>query len=81
MCKTNLQHEGETLREYPSLYLYYFSRSLVIIIHKIKWGVIGSGSIARRRTIPEEIKQTEYTKRVSVYDLDSEVNNDFALRS
>ena len=41
---------------------------------KIKWGVIGSGGIARRRTIPEGIMRSEYAELVSVYDINSEVN-------
>ncbi len=45
------------------------------MIKKVKWGVIGSGGIARRRTIPEGIMQAEHAKLISVYDLDSEVNN------
>ena len=45
------------------------------MIQRIKWGVIGSGGIARRRTIPEGIMQAEHAKLISVYDLDSEVNN------
>ena len=41
---------------------------------KIKWGVIGSGGIARRRTIPEGIVPAEHAVLVSVYDIDSAVN-------
>lgn len=41
---------------------------------KIKWGVIGSGGIARRRTIPEGIALAEHAKLDSVYDTNSEVN-------
>ena len=40
---------------------------------KIKWGVIGSGGIARRRTIPEGIVASEITELVSVYDVIAEV--------
>ena len=43
--------------------------------NKIKWGVIGSGGIARRRTIPEGIIPAEHAKLVSVYDINKEVNN------
>lgn len=48
------------------------------MINKIKWGVIGSGGIARRRTIPEGIAPAEYAKLVSVYDINSEDNNTVA---
>jgi predicted dehydrogenase len=41
---------------------------------KIKWGVIGSGGIARRRTIPEGIMPAPNAVLVSVYDLNNEVN-------
>jgi predicted dehydrogenase len=42
---------------------------------KVKWGVIGSGGIARRRTIPEGIMNAEHAILTSVYDINSEVNN------
>jgi predicted dehydrogenase len=41
---------------------------------KIKWGVIGSGGIARRRTIPEGIMQAEHAVLASVYDINAEAN-------
>lgn len=41
---------------------------------KVKWGVVGSGGIARRRTIPEGILPAEHATLVSVYDINSEVN-------
>ena len=41
---------------------------------KVKWGVIGSGGIARRRTIPEGITKAGNAKLVSVYDIDHEAN-------
>lgn len=41
---------------------------------KVKWGVIGSGGIARRRTIPEGIIQSANAELVSVYDIDTETN-------
>lgn len=41
----------------------------------IKWGVIGSGGIARRRTIPEGITKAKNARLVSVYDINEEVNN------
>jgi predicted dehydrogenase len=42
--------------------------------NQIKWAVIGSGGIARRRTIPEGIVPAENAKLVSVYDINAEVN-------
>ena len=45
---------------------------------KIKWGVIGSGGIARRRTIPEGFMQVKNAELVSVYDILPEVNNSVA---
>jgi predicted dehydrogenase len=41
----------------------------------IKWGVIGSGGIARRRTIPEGIVPSELAELISVFDLNQEVNS------
>jgi predicted dehydrogenase len=41
---------------------------------KIKWGVIGSGGIAKRRTIPEGIMHAEHASLSSVYDINAEVN-------
>ena len=46
--------------------------------NQIKWGVIGSGGIARRRTIPEGIVPAENAKLVSVYDISAEANNEVA---
>ena len=43
--------------------------------NKVKWGVIGSGGIARRRTIPEGIVPAEHAKLVAVYDINPEVNS------
>lgn len=43
--------------------------------NQIKWAVIGSGGIARRRTIPEGIVPAQYAKLVSVYDTIREVND------
>jgi len=42
---------------------------------KIKWGVIGSGGIAKRRTIPEGIMLAEHSILASVYDINPEVNH------
>lgn len=46
--------------------------------NKVKWGVIGSGGIARRRTIPEGIGKSENAILVSVYDINSDVNKTVA---
>jgi predicted dehydrogenase len=46
--------------------------------NKVKWGVIGSGGIARRRTIPEGIIPSEHSQLISVYDIDQEVNTSVA---
>jgi predicted dehydrogenase len=42
--------------------------------NKIKWGVIGSGGIAKRRTIPEGIMRAPHASLYSVYDINAEVN-------
>lgn len=42
--------------------------------NKIKWGVIGSGGIARRRTIPEGIVPAENAGLTAVYDINPEAN-------
>jgi len=44
----------------------------------VKWGVIGSGGIARRRTIPEGIIQAEHAKLISVFDINPDVNRSVA---
>jgi predicted dehydrogenase len=41
----------------------------------INWGVIGSGGIARRRTIPEGIAHAKNAKLISVYDINQDANN------
>jgi predicted dehydrogenase len=48
--------------------------------NKIKWGVIGSGGIAQRRTIPEGIVLAEHAELVSVYDINMEVNDAVAKK-
>lgn len=48
--------------------------------NKIKWGVIGSGGIAQRRTIPEGIVQAEHAELVAVYDINLEVNKAVAAK-
>lgn len=42
---------------------------------QIKWGVIGSGGIARRRTIPEGLAHAKNSKLISVYDINQDANN------
>jgi predicted dehydrogenase len=46
--------------------------------NKIKWGVIGSGGIARRRTIPEGIVPAEHADLAVVYDIDQNANQEVA---
>jgi len=46
--------------------------------NKIKWGVIGSGGIARRRTIPEGISRARNGELSVVYDINPQVNADVA---
>ncbi len=45
---------------------------------KVRWGVIGSGGIARRRTIPEGLMPSDSAELVAVYDIDSELNQQVA---
>ena len=45
---------------------------------KINWGVIGSGGIAKRRTIPEGIIPAEHANLVSVYGTNQDTNNSVA---
>jgi len=47
---------------------------------KIKWGVIGSGGIARRRTIPEGIMNADHAALVAVYDINKEANEQVAAQ-
>jgi len=47
---------------------------------KIKWGVIGSGGIARRRTIPEGILKADNAELTTVFDIDSSVNAEMAKK-
>jgi len=41
---------------------------------KIKWGVLGSGGIARRRTIPEGIVPASNAELIAVFDPNAEAN-------
>jgi predicted dehydrogenase len=45
---------------------------------KIKWGVIGSGGIARRRTIPEGIVKADNAELSVVFDINADVNAEVA---
>ena len=45
---------------------------------KIKWGVIGSGGIARRRTIPEGIVKADNAELSGVFDINTDVNAEVA---
>lgn len=45
---------------------------------KIRWGVLGSGGIAQRRTIPEGIIPAENADLTAVYDVNSEANTKVA---
>ena len=45
---------------------------------KTKWGVWGSGGIARRRTIPEGIVAADNTTLTAVYDVNAEANQEVA---
>lgn len=46
----------------------------------VKWGVIGSGGIARRRTIPEGIAAASNAKLAAVYDIDAGANREVAAQ-
>jgi predicted dehydrogenase len=48
--------------------------------NKIKWGVIGSGGIARRRTIPEGIMKADHARLVSVFDINTKANEEVAMQ-
>lgn len=45
---------------------------------KIRWGVIGSGGIARRRTIPEGIWKARNAQLSAVFDINRQVNAEVA---
>ncbi|MCX7885676.1 MAG: Gfo/Idh/MocA family oxidoreductase [Verrucomicrobiae bacterium] len=47
---------------------------------KVKWGVVGSGGIARRRTIPEGIVPASNATLVAVFDPDSKANEAVAAQ-
>ena len=45
---------------------------------KIRWSVLGSCGIAKRRTIPEGILAADNAELVSIYDVNTQANNAFA---
>lgn len=45
---------------------------------KIRWGVVGSGGIARRRTIPEGIVVARNAQLTAVYDVNEQANREVA---
>ena len=45
---------------------------------KINWGVIGSGGIARRRTIPEGLVTADNARLAVVYDINEKANAEVA---
>lgn len=47
---------------------------------KIKWSVIGSGGIAKRRTIPEGILKADNAELSVVFDIDAQVNAEVAKK-
>ena len=53
-------------------------RKDVIMSRKIKWGVIGSGGIAKRRTIPEGISKANNAELSIVFDIDAQANAEVA---
>jgi len=48
--------------------------------NKLKWGVIGSGGIAQRRTIPEGISKANNAELTAVYDINKKVNAEVAKK-
>ena len=46
--------------------------------NRIKWGVIGSGGIARRRTIPEGISRARNGELSVVFDINAQMNTEVA---
>lgn len=45
------------------------------MVKKIKWAIIGSGGITRRRTIPEGILPAQNAELVAIYDIDAKTND------
>ena len=48
--------------------------------NQLRWGVLGSGGIARRRTIPEGIVPAKNSRLVAVYDVAAQVNEEVAVK-
>ncbi|MBI5387532.1 MAG: Gfo/Idh/MocA family oxidoreductase [Verrucomicrobia bacterium] len=48
------------------------------ITRRVRWGVLGSGGIARRRTIPEGIVPARNAELVAVFDVNAAANADVA---
>lgn len=44
------------------------------MMRKVQWGVLGSGGIARRRTIPEGLMPATNARLVAVFDVDAAAN-------
>lgn len=47
---------------------------------RVRWGVIGSGGIAQRRTIPEGLVPAQHAELISVYDINTEANEAVAKK-
>ncbi len=47
---------------------------------KVKWAVLGSAGIARRRTIPEGIARADNAELAAVYDVDARANAEVAAQ-
>jgi predicted dehydrogenase len=52
----------------------------VLMPRKVKWGVIGSGGIAKRRTIPEGISKADNAELSAVFDINPQVNAEVAKK-
>jgi predicted dehydrogenase len=50
----------------------------MIMTNKVRWGVLGSGGIARRRTIPEGIAKASNAELSAVFDSNPQVNAEVA---
>src|SRR3989442_471763 len=46
--------------------------------HKVKWGIIGSGGIARRRTVPEGFVPARNAHLIAVYGTNAATNKEVA---
>ncbi|MCK9412606.1 MAG: Gfo/Idh/MocA family oxidoreductase [Prolixibacteraceae bacterium] len=75
--KENCEPIGDALKSYQSVFKV---KGGIVLKYKINWGVIGSGGIAQRRTIPEGIMPAKHAALVAVYDTDVEINNSVAKK-